>query len=185
MSEKRKPRVFNESIDLSAASGFGATVKAHNVLPDNHPFYILVGRVASEWAHLEHALDTIIWDLSDTDQRTGSCITGNLLGHWSRVNAIHALVAHKGGSDELLKRIETFGNRVSSLAKKRNRFVHDAWYIDDEGTATQFVSYSAKERKFGHKDIDEGTMRTVCEDIRNKIKELRSIRNEISEEISL
>jgi hypothetical protein len=30
-------------------------------LPDNHPVYNLLGRLASDWSHVEHTLDTIIW----------------------------------------------------------------------------------------------------------------------------
>jgi hypothetical protein len=33
------------------------------VAPANHAIYSLVRRAASAWAHLEHTLDLIIWDL--------------------------------------------------------------------------------------------------------------------------
>jgi hypothetical protein len=45
------------------------------IAPADHPIYSLVGRVASAWAHLEHALDLIIWDLSEIDPQRTACIT--------------------------------------------------------------------------------------------------------------
>jgi len=32
-------------------------------LPEEQPFYALVGGGFLEWSHLEHILDTTIWDL--------------------------------------------------------------------------------------------------------------------------
>src|SRR5262245_2676728 len=31
--------------------------------PDNHAIYAFVGRIASDWAHVEHLFDEIIWHL--------------------------------------------------------------------------------------------------------------------------
>jgi hypothetical protein len=34
-------------------------VLIYDLLPKNHPIYHLIGRVASDWSCLEHALDSI------------------------------------------------------------------------------------------------------------------------------
>jgi hypothetical protein len=31
--------------------------------PEDHPFFGSIGRVNAHWAHFEHVLDLIIWDL--------------------------------------------------------------------------------------------------------------------------
>src|SRR3954462_14881620 len=54
-------------------------------LPDDHFFYNLVGRVASEWSYFEHTLDLIIWELAtwQTDALTDqipACITAQIMG---------------------------------------------------------------------------------------------------------
>lgn len=40
--------------------------------PKDHPIYNLVGQVASEWAHFEHALDRIIWALGGVSESKGA-----------------------------------------------------------------------------------------------------------------
>jgi hypothetical protein len=46
----------------TAAAATQAVVgRVRNPLPAEHPAYALIGRVAAEWAQLEHALDIILW----------------------------------------------------------------------------------------------------------------------------
>jgi hypothetical protein len=42
-------------------------------LPDDHPVYNLLGRLASDWSHVEHTLDTIIWALARIEPEAGAC----------------------------------------------------------------------------------------------------------------
>ena len=65
----------------------------------NHPVYRLVGRVVTEWAQLEHTLDLIIWEMAGLTYTMGSCITGQLSGHYPRFNAIQTLAKARGLSD--------------------------------------------------------------------------------------
>ena len=53
---------------------------AVEVAPPDHPIYALIGRAASAWAHLEHTLDLIIWDLSLGEQQRVACVTAQILG---------------------------------------------------------------------------------------------------------
>src|SRR5262245_35059281 len=58
------PRRDNRALEAIMSTwwqGTPATLLPPPTLPEEHPFYALVGRVASEWAHLEHILDTTIW----------------------------------------------------------------------------------------------------------------------------
>ena len=52
--------------------GFGMGAFPVCSLPDAHPFYALIGRVAAEWARLEHNLDLIIWDLLKSPEDAAS-----------------------------------------------------------------------------------------------------------------
>ncbi len=48
-------------------------------LPAKHSRYALIGRVAAEWAQLEHLLDLIIWNLlTRLDRETASCLTAGM-----------------------------------------------------------------------------------------------------------
>ena len=121
-SLKAEPRVYQ------LRGGVAAFSHPPMPLPDQNPFYALIGRVAAEWAQIEHILDLTIWDLCAADHLLASCITGQIAGQYGRFNAIHALAAAKGFDKKMLDRIEHLSNTTAGLSKRRNRFVHDAWY---------------------------------------------------------
>src|SRR5580700_5640440 len=71
---------------LPAASSIAAKVSStavltiHKPLPEEHPFYSVVGRVASEWSHLEHILDLTIWEIIGIRPEIAACVTSQILG---------------------------------------------------------------------------------------------------------
>src|SRR5260370_17366071 len=75
--------------------GLGYAVGQDQVIiaPADHPIYAKVGKVASDWAHVEHTLDMIIWELSGIEFQKGAAITAQLMGAFSRFNAILPLLA--------------------------------------------------------------------------------------------
>jgi hypothetical protein len=60
--------------------------------PDDHPIYAKVGKVASDWAHVEHMLDLIISELAATNLQIVVCITAQMTGVYPRCKAILALL---------------------------------------------------------------------------------------------
>src|SRR5262245_1557816 len=64
MSDDDPKPVVSEGVGRASGT---STVVGHarwfEQLPDEHSFYNMVGRVASEWAHFEHVLDLAIWEL--------------------------------------------------------------------------------------------------------------------------
>jgi hypothetical protein len=115
----------------SRASASARRTGEYGPLPPAHPFYEIVERVTSEWRHLEHALDIIICELAAVDLRLGFCITGQLHGHWPRVNAITALATAKSLDKTLILEFELLGSRISKLEKKKDRFFSSAWSCAD------------------------------------------------------
>jgi len=148
-------------------------------LPSEHPFYVLIGRVAAEWAKIEHILDLAIWDLCAVDHRLGSCITGQLAGQFGRFGAIQALARAKGFDKKMLGRIENFANSTNTLARRRNRFVHDAWYETGVGQTGQFRSYSAKEGVFGFYEVKSGYAEETIALFKQKAAELSELCSEL------
>ena len=122
-------------------------------LPPEHSFYAVIGRVVAEFAQVEHILDLAIWDLCAADQLLASCITGQLLGQSGRFLALQELADAKGFDKAMWKRIETLKSGAAILFKRRNRFVHDAWYETGVGQTGQFRSYSGKEGVFGFHEV--------------------------------
>ena len=116
------------------------------IAPDDHPVYSLVGRAASAWAHLEHTLDLIIWDMIGGNTEHIACITAQVIGTTNRYKVIDALIQHK--KDERLKKplekIRKLKNHTYDPQDDRNRIIHDPWYLYDD-KAAQFRAMPPKD----------------------------------------
>lgn len=126
-------------------------------LPDDHAFYGLVGRVASEWAHFEHVLDVLIWTMAGIDQQLAACLTAQIMGPPGKCRAIISIGELRGLSKGLLAEVKTLLGNSYDPADKRARFVHDPWYLkqtDGEPPQTaQFRAMPYSDRRYGHTDI--------------------------------
>ena len=127
-----------------------ATGQAFIRPPDNHPIYNLIGRVAAEWARLEHHLDQIIWELSDMPKSRGACVTAQLMSVWPRYNSIIALLKQRTPKTPELKKFIEITNELNKdtrdLSERRNRIIHDSWYsAHHSGETSQFRSMARGE----------------------------------------
>jgi hypothetical protein len=135
---------------VTARLTMSGTLSVFRKPEDNHPIYALIGRVASEWAHMEHRLDEIIWSLSGMPWPIAASMTGQMVGHFGRYNAIIALLSHYDLGKEIIDLAKKQQGKVSDLAEYRNRIVHDAWYVElDTNEAHQYKSMPKRDTKFG------------------------------------
>src|SRR5262245_49795918 len=161
-------------------TGYPVQVRLHNLLPEDDPTYALIGRVAAEWARLEHKLDVMIWKMANIPSAIGSCITGQMIGHRPRFNTLGALGAILGLSDRLLGDLEQLANSTSGLADERNRIVHDAWFIDTgTGHIAQFRSVLPRRKTSGFVDIDDAVVRTLLSKITKRCDDITTMSNRI------
>ena len=131
-------------------------VTAHTRLPPDHPFYALVGRVASEWSHLEHILDETIWSLLQAQRELIACVTSQILGVGQRCNAIDLLARTRGIGDEFRKPFRQLKQDSFSVGDWRNRIVHDAWLFEIiSGKPAQFRAMPTVDPRFGAQEISE------------------------------
>jgi hypothetical protein len=114
-----------------------AVARAFSPPPADHPIYNLVGRVASEMAHLEHILDLTIADLAQTDSEIIACVTASMLSPYARFQAIQSLALKRGASEAVIENIEQEASKTNNIAKRRNRVVHDAWFVDQDNITAQ------------------------------------------------
>lgn len=155
-------------------------------LPDDHQFYALIGRVAAEWAHLEHVLDLTIWDLVRDPNIVASCLTGQMMGITPRFKAIFALTDYHGISQELTGKYKTLRNQLFQLNDERNRYIHDAWfYLTDDKTIAevgQFKSYSPQTSKLGFDEIPEAKISKFLHKVRGQSNTAIILRAELGAE---
>jgi hypothetical protein len=126
-------------------------------LPGDHPYYALIGRVASEWTHFEHILDEIIWDIAEIPENIALCITGQIMGATPRFKMIEALGKHLKLPEELLREAKKLKGAQYEIAEQRNRIVHDPWFEVREkngaGLTTQLKSSPPGYEAMSREDI--------------------------------
>jgi hypothetical protein len=122
-----KPNTISGSLQEDNDRVHG-TIMVFSKPPDDHEIYNLIGRVASEWSHLEYLLDQTIWEAARLTQHEGHCITGQIVGPTPRLYALIALLLFHKVDAKLVERAREFAGQFSPTYEKRNRIVHDPWY---------------------------------------------------------
>lgn len=142
-------------MDFVAQIASGATVGAgvlgiqiHQPLPRTHAIYALVGRVASEWARFEGILDAIIWDLLKVPGPTGACVTAQIMSSGPRLISIKALLLERGLFSNFDKEWGKTSELTAGLQVKRNRAVHDPWFLEKLSQTTSQQKSKPKDEKF-------------------------------------
>ncbi len=165
----------------------GMTVRIYSPLPSDHPFYAFVGRVASEWSHLEHILDQTIWVLASW-QTTGfshqmaACITSQILGVPPRCRVISALIAQRKLDSSLAKGFRALGQDAFSTSEARNRIVHDPWYGEiGSHQPAQFRAMPASDPRFGFCDITKADIDQTINSIHELQERASKLQNAVLE----
>jgi hypothetical protein len=159
--------------DGDANPRIGITFRTYTRPDGDHPIYAAVGNIAAEWAYFEHLLDQIIFALvSDADNMTLACLTSQLTGHAPKCRVITSLLKLEGeralatspsapfpdGADtpeKLITKINQLQNRTFEIAERRNRVVHDPWYVEPiTDQPTQWRSMPSKNPVFGLKAVE-------------------------------
>jgi hypothetical protein len=148
-------------------------------LPEKHPFYLLVGRVASEWSHLEHILDTTIWNLLNIQHMLAACVTSQIMGVGPRCKAIITLGHARNLPDECMKPYGRLMGDSYKHADWRARYIHDLWFTETPDIAKQFRAMPYIDKRFGEQEIDKAdiqklliaikSLQTRASDLRGKI----------------
>lgn len=163
---RRSNRSFEAVMDSwwqATPMGMPATLR---LLPEEHPFYALIGRVASEWAHIEHILDTTIWGLFEADHELVACVTSQMMGVAPRCKAIITLCVVRGLNESIWKPYRALMSDSYDTGDWRNRYVHDHWVMSEPGKATQFRAMSYKDQRFGLVEISKDEINKTLGKIR-------------------
>jgi hypothetical protein len=138
--------------------------------PADHPVYALVGRLANDWAHVDHTLDILICELADVDGQAGACITAQIPGTFGRFNAIIQLLHfHQQKTNRNLKplidKATELAQKSNMPGNKRHRGVHDPWYVypPSEDKTGQFKAMPRQDPRYGIYQVD---MKDLDEDLR-------------------
>lgn len=165
------PKIEQREItaDDSAAYKWGVgedvTFRIHGQLAADDPYHNLIGQLVSTWAHFEHAIDLLIWDLLAIPHSQAALTTRGPMSVSARLDHLIKLAADKGVNTNIIQDIEALKPKALELQEQRNRIIHDPWYIDkDDGTVGQFRSMAKSNPCFGIHDVDaEAVARLTAE----------------------
>jgi hypothetical protein len=87
-----------------------------------------VGLVASTWAAFEFALDVSAIILARISQHAGYCFTAQVIGPARKLDAYIALAKLRGATT-FAGELEKFAKDTAALAERRNRIIHDTWFL--------------------------------------------------------
>lgn len=137
-------------------------------LPEQHEFYSLVGRIASEWSHLEHVVDRTIWFMLGVEPRFGACLTSQYPALGQRCNAECSLGIAKGLKKTDVKPFKKLRGDSYKAANWRARWVHDAWLVDlGKDKPAQFRAMPEVDFRFGAQEISRPEMEKTLAAIRH------------------
>jgi hypothetical protein len=100
-------------------------------------FHTLSGRIASQYALLEHSINQTIWRLAEVQPALGACITTQIGSTTSKLKTVVALLSLRDSSEHLIKKVNEFTQKNYSIADLRNRAVHDPWSWSGDGDVAQ------------------------------------------------
>lgn len=149
-------------------------------LPDDHECYRLVGLIAAEVARIEALIDTSIWELARVLPVTGACITGQMVGTYPRYLALYQLAMLCELQASIIKEIKRQMEVANSVSDRRNRAVHDPWYVEElTGEPHQFRGRTKKDPTFGPQPVGIAKLRDDLTFIRQHKERAQLLHNSI------
>ncbi len=180
----------DENYQLVAEAGVvqttGTSLKIRRMteVPEQHPVHSLIGRIAAIWAEVEHRLDRIIWEVAKLEYFVGPCLTGQIMGSFGKITTIHALcLARKPVNEDALKQIKTLTQKLRGAQDRRNRILHDPWFIITEVTTeghpqvtSQYKSMARGENLVGFHPVDEAYLLETIATFNRRLADIAELR---------
>jgi hypothetical protein len=106
--------------------------EADEASADRH--FAAIGRVASNWAYFELVIDDWCFRIADINRSIGSCFTTQVIGPSRKVDAFIALAGLFAPSSSIIGKLHEFAHdQIMPLSERRNRVVHDPWFVAVKG----------------------------------------------------
>jgi hypothetical protein len=124
-----------------------------------------------------------IWELANLDVSAGACITSQIFPTMPRFRALTALVHMRGGTEFLIKAVTQMAATVEGLARQRNRFVHDPWSINDDGSFDRVEMSVDRKLTFAFVPTRLEAMKNLEQKIMTATNEFRALHRRILDEL--
>ncbi len=126
-----------------------------------------IGKVATEWALLEHYIDRTIWAVAGVSPEIGACLTSQFSSPRPRLAALSALCARRGLDQSIISSINAFAEKTRGLGGQRNRLLHDSWGMGKSSGTTYRLEVTADRKPvLEFKEVDMGAVVELAKMIR-------------------
>jgi hypothetical protein len=109
---------------------------AYTAIPEGH--WAAIGRALASWAELEFLIDRTTWHLLGVDQGLGACLTAQFSSVFARLDALLSLAEMRTISKSSIDELKKFRGHLGGLSERRNRLVHDARFVRQDGSVNRF-----------------------------------------------
>ena len=151
--------------------------------PDHFDHFEWLGKIVSLWSGLELLIDSATWQLANMPEKTGACITANILSIHIKLDCLIALCHHRNAAQKTLDDLTKFKSRLYGTSEKRNRAVHDPWSIDtnpDGSLALSQITITAKGKpQFNDHIVPIEELEATYEEIAVRIDEFIKIKDRL------
>jgi hypothetical protein len=125
------------------------------------------------------------WLVDSGDGIAVQCIASQLMGAAPRYRAIIALAKRKEIAPFIIKKIELAMNKTFEVSERRNRIVHDVWYIEESsGDLYLDKSISPKTSAYGLQKVEGAEFDTTLSLISQRRKDANLIYEAIAAEMT-
>jgi hypothetical protein len=153
---------------------------ADNDDPRFHEHMKWLGNVTAIWATMELSINMAIWELANVERWIGACITTQIFSPSSRLRVLVALIDVRGGTPDIISKINKFAESAGGLARRRNSYVHDSWSVDEETGEVERIHVTMEGAfSFGFTPTSIDDLKRLFNDIQDGISRFDSLRDEI------
>ncbi|WMT79587.1 hypothetical protein [Bradyrhizobium sp. Ash2021] len=139
-----------------------------------------LGHVAAMSASLDFSVNMAIWELANVERWIGACLTTQLFSPSSRFRVLISLIQVRGGSPDIITKVNKFAERAGGLARRRNAYVHDPWTIEEEGGGVHRIHVTMEGTfKFGFTPTSIEELKRLHDDIQDSILRFDQLREEV------
>lgn len=158
------------------------TITVHSPLPDDHPVYRKIGLLVAKWAHFEHLLDVLYWEVSRLPPSEGIFQTRQ-----EKSKAVLKELNQPDFDTSIFQPLKALLEEAETQAAERNRAVHDAWYEREpdkalhqyKGAAPAKLKHLPDASVLGLQPIDEMDLDQTIAMVNRHVEKLLAIRGEI------
>ena len=142
--------------------------------------YAAIGKIASSWAHFEFEIDLASMVLAEVNTvGIGICFTAQIIGASRKFNTYTSVATLLGVSPRLIKRLNSFSEKINGLNELRNRSVHDIWFFNHPKPPTRFEATVKKTLKLNHIETPTDTLLHIVQNIEKLQVEFKALSDRV------